>query len=72
MSVLQSSISLNCFPVMSSISDIASLGINYKDFNSSILFGDGAAAAILEKTPNNETIISNRGISKGSKPMRQG
>ena len=36
-------------------SDIASLGINYKDFNSSILFGDGAAAAILEKTPNNET-----------------
>lgn len=36
-------------------SDIASLGINYKDFNSSILFGDGAVAAILEKTPDNET-----------------
>ena len=36
-------------------SDIASLGINYKDFNSSILFGDGAAAAILEKIPNDES-----------------
>lgn len=36
-------------------SDIASLGLNIKDFNSSILFGDGAAVAILEKTPDNET-----------------
>ncbi len=36
-------------------SDIASPGINKKDFNSSILFGDGAAAAIIEKTPDNGT-----------------
>lgn len=36
-------------------SDIASKGINTRDFNSSILFGDAAAAAILEKTPENET-----------------
>ena len=36
-------------------SDIASVGINYKDFSSSILFGDGAAAAILEKTPDGES-----------------
>ena len=36
-------------------SDIASVGIDYSDPKSCILFGDGAAAAIIEKTPDNET-----------------
>ena len=36
-------------------SDIASVGINYEDYSSSILFGDGAAAAVIEKTPDKET-----------------
>ena len=30
-------------------------GINYEDYSSSILFGDGAAAAVIEKTPDKET-----------------
>lgn len=35
--------------------DIASVGIDYDDFNSAILFGDGAAAAVIAKTPQNES-----------------
>lgn len=36
-------------------SDIASVGINENDFKSSILFGDGACAAILQPSSDNET-----------------
>ena len=36
-------------------SDIASVGIDYTDYKSCILFGDAAAAAIIEKTPKNES-----------------
>ena len=36
-------------------SDIASVGINYNDFNSAILFGDGAAAVIVEKSSANDS-----------------
>ena len=35
-------------------SDIASVGIDYSDPKSCILFGDAAAAVIVEKTPDNE------------------
>ncbi|MFC7687339.1 beta-ketoacyl-ACP synthase III [Ureibacillus sp. GCM10028918] len=35
-------------------SEIASVGLNWKTKENAILFGDGAAAAILTKTPENE------------------
>lgn len=35
-------------------SEIASVGLNWKAKENAILFGDGAAAAILAKTPDNE------------------
>ena len=36
-------------------SEITSVGLNWEDKESCTLFGDGAAAVIIEKTPENET-----------------
>jgi 3-oxoacyl-[acyl-carrier-protein] synthase III len=51
-------------------SEIASVGLNWDDLESSTLFGDGAAAVIIGKTPNNENskiFISNMNTySEGS------
>lgn len=41
--------------ILLAASDIASVGIDYTDFKSCILFGDGAAAAIVEKSSGNDT-----------------
>lgn len=36
-------------------SEISSVGLNYKQKESSILFGDGAAAVVVQRTPENES-----------------
>lgn len=39
-------------------SDIASVGINWKDLETCTIFGDGAAACILEKSDNSSRILA--------------
>lgn len=48
--------------------EIASIGLNYNDPESSILFGDGAAAVVLGKTPDDEgsRILASRMETYGS------